>query len=238
MAHQLAGTLRDPYGSAIPNAIIRFDAVRTTEAVLRHSSAEAMTDSSGSYSLQVETGLYHVRVRTGMSYLDLARNVRVDEDTTASTLNELLMQAQDEGALTPAVVLEVRRLRDTAQAAASTAEQRAQAADGFADSAGQSAQAASSDRAQVALALQQASALYGDLDAVSSAVSAAEGHAQSAEDTREHVDTQRQHVDAAAASALELYGGIDAIHEAVLHTYTNRAIVSAALSNNLIILRG
>lgn len=161
MPLSLSGTLRDPYGDPLPNATIRFDAIRNTPTVLRYVSAEATTDNSGSYTVDVEHGRYNIFVRVSGRYLDIARGVVIGPDTTSTDLNELVVEQQD---ATPEIVAEFRQL----VAAARTARDQAQEA---ASSAGGSAQDAAADRQQVEQIAQSVGSTAGSIEQIAQQVS-------------------------------------------------------------------
>lgn len=162
MSLTLSGTLLNPYGDPLPNATIRFDAIRNTPTVLRYVSAEATTDNSGSYTIDVEHGNYNIFVRVSGRYLDIARGVVIGPDTTSTDLNELVVEQQD---ATPEIVAEFRQL----VAAARTARDQAQDA---ASSAGGSAQDAAADRHQVEQIAQSVGSTAGSIEQIAQQVSA------------------------------------------------------------------
>lgn len=127
MPLSLSGRLTTPFGDPLPNATIRFDAVRTSGAVLSYTNAEASTDSGGDYAISVEYGTYDIRVKTSQSFYTLATSVQINSDNTEPDLNALLVAHTGYEILTPQIILDFQALRDeaigAAQSASSDAEQ-------------------------------------------------------------------------------------------------------------------
>lgn len=212
MAVTLTGVLKDPYGQPLPGATIRFDAVRTSTTVLNHIRAEAITDAQGDYSISVEVGRYDVRVMQGRSFLELAKNLEVRADSTATDLNELVVEWQGEQDLTPGIVIEFRALVDEARGYRDEAASSADSASGDAEATaadriqtGQDAQATAADRQQTGLDAQATAADRQqtglDRQATSDDRQYIDGRVTYVNDQVDHIDSQRQAVDTAAGSA-------------------------------------
>lgn len=184
MPLSLAGTLKDPYGNPLPSAVIRFDAVVTSSAVLNHTSAEATTDATGAYAIQVEFGRYDIRVQTGRSFYDLARGVQITSSTNAATLNELIVDWQAESTVTPQIIIEMREIADetrgyrdaanTSATAAATSEQNADASEAGALASQQAAAAseANASTSETNAASSASAASASETNAANSATSA------------------------------------------------------------------
>ena len=129
MPLSLSGRLTTPFGDPLPNAVIRFDAVRTSGAVLSYTNAQATTDNSGDYAISVEYGTYDIRVKTSQSFYTLATSVQINSDNTESDLNALLVAHTGNETLTPQIILDFQALRDESiaaqQSASADAEQTA-----------------------------------------------------------------------------------------------------------------
>lgn len=100
----LSGRLTTPFGDPLPNAVIRFDAVRISGAVLSYTNAEATTDNGGDYAISVEYGTYDIRVKTSQSFYTLATSVQINSDNTEQDLNALLVAATGYDDLTTALM--------------------------------------------------------------------------------------------------------------------------------------
>ncbi|MEQ5821262.1 prophage tail fiber N-terminal domain-containing protein [Halomonas sp. SCS19] len=191
MAVTLTGVLKDPYGHPLPGATIRFDAVRTSATVLNHIRAEAITDAQGDYSISVEVGRYDVRVMQGRSFLELAKNLEVRADSTATDLNELVVEWQGEQDLTPGIVIEFRALVDEARGYRDEAGASAGEAAASESSAADSATAASESASNAATSEQNAA----------SSASAASASASSASDSAGAASTSEANAASSASAA-------------------------------------
>ncbi|WP_348826533.1 prophage tail fiber N-terminal domain-containing protein [Halomonas sp. RT37] len=191
MAVTLTGVLKDPYGHPLPGATIRFDAVRTSATVLNHIRAEAITDAQGDYSISVEVGRYDVRVMQGRSFLELAKNLEVRADSTATDLNELVVEWQGEQDLTPGIVIEFRALVDEARGYRDEAGASAGEAAASESSAADSATAASESASNAATSEQNAA----------SSASAASASASSASDSADAASTSEANAASSASAA-------------------------------------
>jgi len=144
----LTGTLKDPLGSPLVDAKVLFQARITSDAVLKGVSAEAETDAQGDYTISVEYGYYDVYVQPASApyqRISLLRNVPVTVDTTASSLNALIVDQQAAPEATPDIVLELQAVANEARGYRDAAAVSATAASGDAAAASSSAQAASAD---------------------------------------------------------------------------------------------
>ncbi|WP_239452620.1 prophage tail fiber N-terminal domain-containing protein, partial [Halomonas sp. S2151] len=191
MAVTLTGVLKDPYGQPLPGATIRFDAVRTSTTVLNHIRAEAITDAQGDYSISVEVGRYDVRVMQGRSFLELAKNLEVRADSTATDLNELVVEWQGEQDLTPGIVIEFRALVDEARGYRDEAGTSAGEAAASESNAADSATAASESASNAATSEQNAA----------SSASAASASASSAFDSADAASTSEANAASSASAA-------------------------------------
>ncbi|PTL88874.1 hypothetical protein C6W88_15525 [Halomonas litopenaei] len=191
MAVTLTGVLKDPYGQPLPGATIRFDAVRTSATVLNHIRAEAITDAQGDYSISVEVGRYDVRVMQGRSFLELAKNLEVRADSTATDLNELVVEWQGEQDLTPGIVIEFRALVDEARGYRDEAGASAGEAAASESNAADSATAASESASNAATSEQNAA----------SSASAASASASSASDSAGAASTSEANAASSASAA-------------------------------------
>ncbi|MGQ7247609.1 prophage tail fiber N-terminal domain-containing protein [Halomonas sp. V046] len=221
MTLSLSGTLKDPYGDALPGARIRFDAVLTSSSVLQYIRAEATTDSGGDYALQVQEGRYNVYVLTDRSYLTLGKNVEVRADTSATTLNELLIDWQGEQDLTPAIVIEFRALtaeargyRDEAESSASAASDSeinaaqsesnaSTSASNAADSEANAGQSATAAAGSATAASNSAGAAATSESNASGSESAAASSATSAADSADAAATSENNASTSATNAAE-----------------------------------
>ncbi|MEQ5768170.1 prophage tail fiber N-terminal domain-containing protein [Halomonas sp. H33-56] len=191
MAVTLTGVLKDPYGHPLPGATIRFDAVRTSATVLNHIRAEAITDAQGDYSISVEVGRYDVRVMQGRSFLELAKNLEVRADSTATDLNELVVEWQGEQDLTPGIVIEFRALVDEARGYRDEAVASAGEAAASESNAADSASAASESASNAATSEQNAA----------SSASAASASESSATDSADAASTSEANAASSASAA-------------------------------------
>lgn len=171
MPLSLAGTLKDPYGKPLPSAVIRFDAVTTSSSVLNHISAEATTDATGAYAIQVEFGQYNIRVQSGRSFYDLARGVQITSSTTAATLNELIVDWQAESAVTPQIIVEMREIADETRGYRDEADASATAA---------ATSEANADQSEAAALASQQAAATSETNAANSATAAATSESNAA----------------------------------------------------------
>lgn len=195
MAIKLSGTLKDPYGDPIPNAIIRFDAVRTSNTVVKTLRAEAKTATNGSYAISVEEGRYNISVKQGHSLMVVAKNLEVRSDSTAADLNDLLIEWQGEDDVTPAIILEFRALTDEARGYRDEAGSSA-------DAAAASAKSANTAKNQAVTAKNQAQTSASEAAASEQTAAASKTEAaQSAASAKASETTATQKATAAAASA-------------------------------------
>lgn len=145
MSISLSGTLTDPYGDPRGDATITFRAIVTSNSVLEHANAAAITDSSGSYAITVEFGRYNIEVKESGSPSPriIAKNVLINGDTTAADLNQLVVDANGYDDLTPQIVVQFQALRDETEGYRDEAQASAQ-------SASENATATAADRQAVA----------------------------------------------------------------------------------------
>ncbi|MCO7246348.1 prophage tail fiber N-terminal domain-containing protein, partial [Halomonas sp. Mc5H-6] len=146
MPLSLSGRLTTPFGDPLPNAVIRFDAVRTSGAVLSYTNAQAITDNSGDYAISVEYGTYDIRVKTSQSYYTLATGVLINADNTEADINALVVSSIGYDNLTPQIILEFQQLRDEALAAEASASAHAEQTTLDRTATGEDAAATAADR--------------------------------------------------------------------------------------------
>lgn len=230
MPLSLAGTLKDPYGKPLPSAVIRFDAVTTSSSVLNHISAEATTDATGAYAIQVEFGQYNIRVQSGRSFYELARAVQVNSDTSAATLNELIVDWQAESTVTPQIIVTMREIadetrgyRDEASASASAAATSEANADQSEAAALASQQAAATSEANAANSATAAATSEGNAAASASASLASEQAADQSESLAEQWATSQTLVDGVNYGAKKYALDASASQAAAAQSETNAA---------------
>lgn len=112
MTLTLTGTLHEPVvGRPLANTVIEFRARVTSGNTVRYASSSVTTGSDGAYDIQLYEGRYDIGARLDGYMTWLARDVLIDEQVTAQTLNELLQAADYTEAVTPPVIAEFRELR-------------------------------------------------------------------------------------------------------------------------------
>jgi hypothetical protein len=91
----LSGTLLTPTGEPYKNSSVRITANNTSEQVLMFVTKDFKTDEDGEYEIDVPNGWYHVSVFS-LEYRSYANigNIEITDDTTQTTINELLMLDQ------------------------------------------------------------------------------------------------------------------------------------------------
>lgn len=91
----LSGILLTPTGLPYKNSSVRITANNTSEQVLMFVTKDFKTDEEGSYEIDVPNGWYHVSVFSleYRSYTNIG-NIEITDDTTQTTINELLMLDQ------------------------------------------------------------------------------------------------------------------------------------------------
>lgn len=190
MPLSLSGTLTDPYGDPRGDATITFRAIVTSNSVLEHANASAITDSSGAYSVTVEFGRYNIEVKESGSPSPriIAKNVPINGDTTAADLNELVVAANGYDDLTPQIVVEFRELTAEARGYRDEAQASAQSASENATATAADRQAVANDRAHVD---QQRQAVDAAADEVEADRLAAQQARTGAEDAQGASETAR-----------------------------------------------
>ena len=88
---QLSGTLKTPGGAALKNASVRLQALATNGSVLRGVADGFITDAAGDYAIDLAYGMYSVTVQIGHNWPERVGTITVAAETTANTLNELLV---------------------------------------------------------------------------------------------------------------------------------------------------
>lgn len=91
----LSGILLTPTGVPYKNSSVRITANNTSEQVLMFVQKDFKTDADGAYSIDVPNGWYHVSVYSFeyRGYTNIG-NIEITDETTQTTLNELLMLDQ------------------------------------------------------------------------------------------------------------------------------------------------
>ena len=92
----LSGILLTPTGEPYKNALVRITANNTSEQVLQSVYKEFRTDVEGSYEIDVPTGWYHISVLANRENVNIG-NIEITDETTLTTINELLMLGQTAG---------------------------------------------------------------------------------------------------------------------------------------------
>lgn len=126
MPLQLSGKLITPLGSPASNAQIRFTAISSVSnsagEVIPGSSQTARCDANGDYTISLEFGGYEVSTKISTQDFIVHGKVYVDQDTTASNLEDLLEAIGIETALTDVLIKEFQAIKSDAENAASRAE--------------------------------------------------------------------------------------------------------------------
>lgn len=93
----LSGVLKDPYNNPLANATIVFETEKTSNQTLKSTNAKVNTGSDGAYSITVPYGTYTIKVKqeNHNSFQTIATGIRVNESSTATTLNQLITEAVD-----------------------------------------------------------------------------------------------------------------------------------------------
>lgn len=91
----LSGILLTPTGVPYKNSSVRITANNTSEQVLMFVQKDFKTDADGAYEIDVPNGWYHVSVYSFeyRGYTNIG-NIEITDETTQTTLNELLMLDQ------------------------------------------------------------------------------------------------------------------------------------------------
>ena len=91
----LSGILLTPTGVPYKNSSVRITANNTSEQVLMFVQKDFKTDVDGAYEIDVPNGWYHVSVYSFeyRGYTNIG-NIEITDETTQTTLNELLMLDQ------------------------------------------------------------------------------------------------------------------------------------------------
>lgn len=121
MSITVSGILKTPAGNLLANTEIKFYAVATGSNVLQGTTGIIVTGADGSYSVTLQEGSHRVTVRQGNTRPETIGLVHISADTSASTLNELLLAASAASPGNP-LADEILAARDRAETAASAAE--------------------------------------------------------------------------------------------------------------------
>lgn len=235
----LSGRLTTPFGDPLPNATIRFDAVRTSGAVLSYTNAEASTDSDGDYAISVEYGTYDIRVKTSQSFYTLATSVQINSDNTEQDLNALLVAFTGYETLTPQIILDFQALRDEAIAAMDAAAgSETAAADSASAAAASESNAAASEAAaadsETAASTSESNAASSETAAANSAAAAqsSETAASNSEGLAEQWATSDTLVDGNYYGARKYAVDAAASESAAAQSETNAAASEASAANS------
>lgn len=108
----LSGVLRDPYNNNLANATIVFETEKTSNQTLKSTSAKVNTDNVGAYSITVPYGTYTIKVKqsNNNTYHTIATGIRVNDSSTATTLNQLITEAVDIDDV-PDLILQIESLK-------------------------------------------------------------------------------------------------------------------------------
>jgi len=113
MSLQLSGTLHRPsVGDPLKNTRVLFRARVTSADTVMGATAEITTDDNGAYDVSLYSGRYDIGVYLNGHLNFLARDVLIDELSTAETLNELVLHDEYNDDITPSVIVEFRSLRN------------------------------------------------------------------------------------------------------------------------------
>ena len=145
----LSGSLKGPTGEPAANAEITFTSRRTTDIVLQQTVFTARADAQGDYQIALEYGVFDITVKLDTTTVALAHRVSISEQTTATTLNQLIIDHQGEQALTPKIIVEFRELTAEARGYRDEAAASAQSASEDATATAADRQAVANDRAHV-----------------------------------------------------------------------------------------
>lgn len=217
----LSGSLKGPTGEPAANAEITFTSRRTTDIVLQQTVFTARADAEGEYQIALEYGVFDITVKLDTAIVALANRVQISEQTTATTLNQLIVDYQGEQALTPQIIVEFRELTAEARGYRDEAQASAQAAATSESNAADSAGAAEAARDAAMLT----AGVYADTAAGLAAT--ADGDHFTARDTAAPLDFLILYRnDAGVATEIDTYPTAAAMDEAVQIAYAQRAIVS------------
>ncbi|PWC10547.1 prophage tail fiber N-terminal domain-containing protein, partial [Brenneria corticis] len=104
MSVLISGVLVTPAGVPVPNAEITFTALTNGDSVLNGFSASITTDAAGAYSIPLELCSYSISIQANGQNM-LYGSVSITNDTTPSTINDLLAQAALEQSITPQIIV-------------------------------------------------------------------------------------------------------------------------------------
>ncbi|MCT7656178.1 DUF4376 domain-containing protein [Oceanimonas sp. NS1] len=93
MSITVSGILKTPAGNLLANTEIKFQAVANSSNVLQGTTGLITTGNDGSYSATLAHGSHRVTVRQGNTRPETIGLVHISADTTANTLNDLLLAA-------------------------------------------------------------------------------------------------------------------------------------------------
>ena len=169
----LSGILLTPTGLPYKNSSVRITANNTSEQVLMFVTKDFKTDEDGSYEIDVPNGWYHVSVFS-LEYRSYANigNIEITDDTTQTTINELLMldQTAHSDGLAAQVAADAASALASKNAAAVSASQAATSATNSASSA--TASQTSATNSQASAVSSASSAVTATTKATESAASA------------------------------------------------------------------
>lgn len=173
----LSGILLTPTGVPYKNSSVRITANNTSEQVLKFVHKEFKTGDDGSYEIDVPNGWYHVSVFSleYRSYVNIG-NIEVTDETTETTLNELLMldQTAHSDGLAAQVAANAASALASKNAAAVSATQAATSATNASSSATTSANSATVSQISASSSASSASASQASADLAASLLSTKE----------------------------------------------------------------
>lgn len=121
----LSGTLLTPTGQPYRNSYIRLVARTTSQQVLQGTSGSFKTDDNGAYSIDCPFGYYYVVVTRNSSIQNIG-SIIVNENTTETSINELIIISQTAVVpLIPVVVAQAAVFANAANASAIVATTKA-----------------------------------------------------------------------------------------------------------------
>ena len=202
----LSGILLTPTGVPYKNSSVRITANNTSEQVLMFVTKDFKTDEDGEYEIDVPNGWYHVSVFSleYRSYVNIG-NIEITDDTTQTTINELLMldQTAHSDGLAAQVAADAASALASKNAAAVSASQASTSATNSANSATASANSAVASQTSATNSQTSASASASSASASASsaatATTKADESAASAQDALNSANSANASADQAAS---------------------------------------
>lgn len=169
MPLQLSGKLITPLGSPAANALIKFKAVSSADnaggEVIYGSSQVARCAADGTYSLSLEFCRYEISTRISTQDYVVHGEVTVDQNTSASDLEDLIALIGVAPVLTDELIAQFVKLKGEAESAASSASLSASSASTDAATASAAASAATSAASQASADAQKVASDKASVDA-------------------------------------------------------------------------